>query len=161
MHGLMMDQPLLISSILRHAELYHSDGEIVSRTVEGPIHRDTYGGLARRARQLANALTGLGVGMGDRVATIAWNGYRHLEAYYAISGIGAVCHTINPRLFPEQLTSIVNHAQDRVLFFDINLAPLVAKMRAHWPKDLVYVAMCNRAHLPTGEGLEGVLAYED
>jgi fatty-acyl-CoA synthase len=160
MHGLMMDQPLLISSILRHAELYHSDGEIVSRTVEGPIHRDTYGGLARRARQLANALTGLGVGMGDRVATIAWNGYRHLEAYYAISGIGAVCHTINPRLFPQQIAYIVNHAEDRYLLLDLTFLPLMEALADHLKGVRGFVVMADRASIPDTK-LRDVIAYED
>ena len=103
MQGLMMDMPLLISSLIRHADRHHGDTEIVSRMVEGGIHRYTYRDAHRRIRQLANGLTGLGIRMNDRVATLAWNGFRHFEAYYAVAGMGAVSHTVNPRLFPEQI----------------------------------------------------------
>ena len=103
LRGLMMDSPLLISTLIVHAERCHGDTEIVSRTVEGPIHRYTYADAHKRARQLAQALGRLGVKQGDRIGTLAWNGYRHLELYYAVSGMGAVIHTVNPRLFPEQL----------------------------------------------------------
>ncbi|MEI8145661.1 MAG: long-chain fatty acid--CoA ligase [Alphaproteobacteria bacterium] len=159
--GLMMDTPLNVSQALDYGAEMHADATVVSAAIEGGIHRITYGEIAPRVAQLAHALTAMGMKPGDRIATLAWNGYRHFELYYGIGGIGAVCHTINPRLFPEQLVYIVNHAKDRALFFDINLAPLVAKMRAHWPKDMVLVALCDKAHLPTGEGLDGVLAYED
>src|SRR5579872_3196946 len=108
MHGLMQDHPLLISSLVRHADRHHGDTEIVSRSVEGPIHRTTYRATHARARQLANALARLGVGASDRVATLAWNGYRHLEIYIASACMGAVCHTINPRLFRDQIVYIVN-----------------------------------------------------
>ena len=111
--GRMMSQPLLISSLIQHADRYYSNVEIVSRRVEGDVHRYTYRDCHRRSRQLANALTRLGVGMGDRIATLAWNGYRHLEAYYGVSGMGAVLHTINPRLHPEQIGYIANHAEDQ------------------------------------------------
>jgi len=111
--GQMMSQPLLISSIIQHADRYFGDNQIVSRRVEGDIHRYTYRDCHRRARQMANALENLGVKMGDRVATLAWNGYRHMELYYAISGSGAVMHTINPRLHPEQIAYIANHAGDQ------------------------------------------------
>ncbi len=160
MHGLMMDQPLLISSILQHAERYHADGEIVSRTVEGPIHRYTYADLGRRARQLANALTDLGVGAGDRVATIAWNGYRHLEAYYAISGIGAVCHTINPRLFPQQIAYIVNHAEDRFVLIDLTFLPLMEALADHLQGVRGFVVMAAKETIPQTK-LRDVIAYED
>lgn len=159
--GMMMDRPLTIPLAIEYAAELHGDSAIVSVRIEGDIHRTTYRETLPRIVQLAHGLRALGVTEGDRIATLAWNGYRHLELYYAIGGIGAVCHTINPRLFPEQLTYIVNHARDRVLFFDINLAPLVAKMRPHWPETLIYVALCDKAHLPQGEGLEGVIAYED
>jgi len=161
LRGLMMDTPLNVSAAIEYGAEMHPDAAIVSATIEGGMHRTTYGETLPRVAQLAHALKALGVQEGDRVATLAWNGYRHFELYYAIGGIGAVTHTINPRLFPEQLVYIVNHAKDRVLFFDINLAPLVAKMRAHWPKDLVYVAMTDAAHKPSGEGLDGILVYED
>ena len=103
MRGLMMDTPLLISSIIDHGATVYADQEIVSRTVEGPIHRYTYLEARRRAKQLANALESLGVQAGERIATVAWNGYRHFEIYYAVSGMGAICHTLNPRLHPVQL----------------------------------------------------------
>ena len=125
MFGLMQDRPLLISSIIEHAARHHGDTEIVSRTLEGPVHRYGYRDAHRRARQLANALTRLGVQQGDRVATLAWNGYRHFELYFAVSGMGAVLHTINPRLFPEQIRWIAEHAQDRVLCFDACFLPLI------------------------------------
>ena len=133
MHGLMMDRPLLIQSLIRYAARYHAETEIVSRTTEGPLHRYTYADAEPRAKQLAKALMRLGIGFGDRVATIAWNNHRHFEPYYAISGIGAVCHTINPRLFADQLAYIVNHAQDKVLLVDLTFVPLAEKMAASWP----------------------------
>jgi 3-(methylthio)propionyl---CoA ligase len=160
LRGLMMDQPLLISSLLRHAAAQHGDVEVVSRTVEGPIHRYTYREAERRAKQLAQALGRLGVGAGDRVGTLAWNGYRHFELYYGVSGSGAVIHTVNPRLFPEQLVYIVNHAEDRYVFFDINLAPLVEKLAPACPAVEGWVAMTDREHMPSIGGLE-LLCYED
>jgi len=160
--GLMMDRPLSISSAIEFAAATHPKGEVVSANPDGSIHRYTYVECRNRAAQMANALTAMGVRPGDRVATLAFNGYRHLELYYAISGIGAVCHTINPRLFADQLDYIVNHAKDKVLFFDPPVAPLVAQMRARWPKDLKLVAMGDHA---TTEKLQatipGVLPYED
>ena len=128
MHGLMMESDLLISSILRHADLNYAEREIVSVTADNPLHRYTYGDCCRRARQLANALDKLGLSRGDRVATLAWNDYRHLEAYYAIGGAGYVCHTVNPRLFPEQIVFIINHAEDRWLFVDPLILPLIEKI---------------------------------
>ena len=112
MFGTMMDVPLLVSSILKHAEAYHGDAEVVSATVEGGFHRYSYADLAKRSRQLANALARLGLKTGDRVGTLAWNGYRHMELYYGVSGSGFVCHTINPRLFREQIAYIIEHAGD-------------------------------------------------
>ena len=124
MQGLMSERPLLISSIITHAALYHHDTEIVSRTVEGAIHRYTYAEAERRSKRLARALLRLGINPGDRLGTLAWNTFRHFELYYGISGIGAVCHTINPRLFDEQIVYIVNHAEDRLLFIDTTFLPL-------------------------------------
>jgi 3-(methylthio)propionyl---CoA ligase len=129
MQGLMMDQPLLISELIRHADRVHGDTEIVSRTVEGGIHRYNYREAHRRARRLANALRRLGVARHDRVATLAWNGFRHFETYYAVAGSGAVIHTVNPRLFPDQIAYIVNHAEDKVVLFDTTFAPLIEKLR--------------------------------
>jgi fatty-acyl-CoA synthase len=129
MQGLMMDQPLLISGLLRHADRHHASTEIVSKTVEGSLHRYTYRQAHARARKLANALKRLGVRAHDRVATLAWNGFRHFEIYYAVAGSGAVIHTINPRLFPEQISYIANHAEDKIVFFDATFAPLIEKLR--------------------------------
>ena len=161
LYGQMMNRPLLISSIIDFATEVHGTTEVISSTVEGGIHRYTFRDSRRRIARLANALKAMGIGPGDRVATLAWNGYRHFELYYAISGIGAVCHTINPRLFPDQLTYIVNHAQDRILFFDLTFAPIVAKMQGNWPKEMRYVAMTDRSRLPDLEAPRGILAYED
>lgn len=129
MNGLMMDQPLLVSSLLTHAERHHGQQEIVSRRVEGDLHRYTFSDLATRSRQLAQALEALGVQPGTRIATLAWNGYRHLELYYAVSGSGAVLHTLNPRLHPDQLEWIVADAADTVLFFDLTFLPVIEDSR--------------------------------
>src|SRR5271154_7135632 len=135
MLGLMSERPLLISSIIAHAATFHGDVEFASRTVEGPIHRYTYRQAERRSKQLARALLRLGIEPGDRVATLAWNTFRHFELYYAISGIGAVCHTINPRLFDDQIVYIVNHAADRLLFGDLTFLPLVERLAPRFPAD--------------------------
>ncbi|MEA3195008.1 MAG: 3-(methylthio)propionyl---CoA ligase [Betaproteobacteria bacterium] len=129
MQGLMMDMPLLISGLIRHADRHHGATEIVSKTVEGGIHRYTYREAHTRARRLANALKKLGVRPYDRVATLAWNGFRHYEIYYAVAGSGAVIHTINPRLFPDQIAYIANHAEDKVVFYDTTFAPLIEKLK--------------------------------
>src|SRR5262245_17166456 len=135
MQGLMSERPLLVSAIMKHAAIYHSDTEIVSRTVEGGTHRYTYGEAEGRSKRLARVLLRLGIGPGDRVGTLAWNTFRHFELYYAISGIGAVCHTINPRLFDDQIIYIVNHAADRLLFVDTSFVPLVERLAPHFPKE--------------------------
>ena len=159
MHGLMMDMPLLISDLIRHADRHHGATEIVSKTVEdGGIHRTTYRGAHARARRVANALARLGVEMHDRVATLAWNGYRHFETYYAVAGSGAVIHTINPRLFPDQIAYIANHAEDKVVFFDVSFAPLIEKLAPQLKTVKHYVAMTDRAHMPA---MKGVLCYEE
>ena len=133
MQGLMSERPLLVSAIIKHAAIYHSDTEIVSRTVQGVIHRYTYGEAEGRSKRLARVLLRLGIGPGDRVGTLAWNTFRHFELYYAISGIGAVCHTINPRLFDDQIVYIVNHAADRLLFVDTSFVPLIERLAPHLP----------------------------
>ncbi len=161
MNGLMMQQPLLISSLLVHAERHHGEQEVVSRRVEGDIHRTTYRELAARARRMANALAKLGVKSGVRVATLAWKGYRHLEVYYAVSGSGAVLHTLNPRLHPDQLTYIADHAEDRVLFFDLTFLPLVEAVAPRVKTIQTWVALTDRAHMPAGSKVEGLLCYED
>jgi len=159
MDGLMMDRPLLVSSLIEHAATYHGDTDIVSRTVEGPIHRTTYAQAERRAKRVANALTRLGIRPGDRVATLAWNGYRHFELYFGISGIGAVCHTINPRLFHEQIEYIVNHAEDRILFVDLTFVPLVETLAEKLKPIRHIVIMTDAAHMPP-TSLPDALCYE-
>ncbi len=126
MFGLMQEQPLMISSIIRHAARHHGSVEVVSKTVEGSIHRCNYADIERRSRQLAGVLQRLGVTAHDRVATLAWNGFRHLELYYAISGMQAVCHTINPRLSHDDVAYIVNDAEDRLIFAETSFAALIA-----------------------------------
>ncbi|MDR3481244.1 MAG: 3-(methylthio)propionyl-CoA ligase [Burkholderiaceae bacterium] len=159
--GQMMHQPLLISSIIEHADRQFGKNEIVSRRVEGDIHRYTYRDCHRRARQMANALRALGVKMGERVATLAWNGYRHMELYYAVSGSGAVLHTINPRLFAEQIAYIANHAEDQYLFFDMNFLPLAEAFAAHCTTIKAYVMMCDRDRMPKESKIANLLCYED
>ena len=160
MLGQMQSQPLLISSLIVHAERHHASGEIVSRRVEGDIHRSTWGEVARRARQVANALDGLHLAAGDRVATLAWNGYRHLELYFGVSGTGRVLHTLNPRLHPEQLAWIINHADDRALCFDMTFLPLVQAVAKHCPGVKHWVALCDADKLPADSGLQGLKSYE-
>ncbi len=160
LQGMMMKRPLLVSSVLEFGAEVQQHASIVSSTVEGGIHKYGYADAAKRAAQMAHALKELGVQQSDRVATLAWNGYRHFELYYAISGMGAICHTINPRLFEDQMLYIIGHAQDRVLFFDITFAPLVAKMHARLPDGIKLVAMTDRAHMPDVE-IPGLLCYEE
>lgn len=159
MLGSMMQDSLLISDLITHAEQYHGQNEIVSRTVEGPLHRYTYSDAARRARQLAHWLQSLGVQAGDRIATLAWNGYRHYELYFAVSGIGAVIHTVNPRLFPEQIEYILNHAEDKILCVDLTFLPLVQQLQHRLPKLQHLIILSDEAHLPA-TGFEKALCYE-
>ncbi|MDC8756748.1 3-(methylthio)propionyl-CoA ligase [Janthinobacterium fluminis] len=159
--GQMMSQPLLISSIIEFVARHYGGNEIVSRRVEGDLHRYTYRECHQRARRLANALHGLGVGLGDRVATLAWNGYRHLEAYYAVSGSGAVLHTINPRLFPEQIVYIANHAEDQCLLFDLTFLPVVEAIAAQCKTVRHFVLMCDRERMPKDSKIPDLLCYED
>ena len=159
MHGLMMERPLLITDIMRFADRNHPDVEIVSVTLDTPRHRCTWRDVFRRTRQLANALTAAGIKPGDRVASLAWNDYRHLELYYAVSCIGAVMHTINPRLFPEQLEYIINHAADRFLFIDPTLLPLLKGLQGKIPCVERVIVMTSDAAMP--EPVKGVLpSYE-
>jgi 3-(methylthio)propionyl---CoA ligase len=159
--GQMMSQPLLISNIIRHADRYFGGNEIVSRRAEGDTHRYTYRDCHRRARKMANVLSALGVTMGERVATLAWNGYRHLELYYAISGSGAVMHTINPRLHPEQIAYIADHAEDQYLFFDLSFLPLVEAFAAHCRTVKGFVMMCDRDRMPKETKVRNLLCYEE
>ncbi|MFT0141495.1 long-chain-fatty-acid--CoA ligase [Alcanivoracaceae bacterium MT1] len=160
MQGLMQDKPLLISSLIEHAATFHPEQEIVSRSIEGPIHRTNYREIAHRAKQVANVLNELGVEFGDRIGTLAWNTWRHMELYFGVSGSGAVLHTVNPRLFPEQVEYILNHAEDKVLFFDISFAPLVEKLVPQLNSIEHFVALTDRAHMPEVD-IPGLLCYED
>ncbi len=159
MNGLMMGPPLLISSLIRNAERNHATTEIVSATVEGGIHRYTYRDAHGRARQLANALTALGIEPGERCGTLAWNGYRHLEIYYAVSGMGAVCHTINPRLFPPQIAYIAAHANDRVIFTDLTFVKLLEEIAGELPGVETFIVMTDEDHMPR-TSLPNVQCYE-
>jgi fatty-acyl-CoA synthase len=161
MNGQMMQQPLLISTLLTHAERNHGDQEIVSRRVEGDLHRQTYRDLGQRARRMANALAARGIGFGDRVGTLAWNGYRHMELYYAVSGSGAVLHTLNPRLHPDQVVWIADHAEDQVLFFDLTFLPLIEEIAPRVKTIKAFVAMTDRAHMPSSTAVPNLLCYED
>ncbi len=161
MNGSMMQQPLLISSLLVHAEKHHGDQEVVSRRVEGDIHRTTYRELAARSRRMANAIAALGVQAGQRVATLAWNGYRHLELYYAVSGSGAVLHTLNPRLHPDHVVYIADHAEDEVLFFDMTFLPLVEAIAGRVKTVKTFVAMTDRAHMPADTKIPNLRCFED
>jgi len=156
--GQMMDVPLTVSSLIAHAARYHGDTQIVSRRIEGGMHRYTYRECETRAKQLAQALIVLGVAPGERVGTLAWNGYRHLEAYFGVTGFGAVCHTINPRLFPEQIAYIINHAQDRYVLFDITFAPLVDALAPQCPGVRGWIALTDESHRPAMR--TPVLCYE-
>ncbi|MGJ7544152.1 3-(methylthio)propionyl-CoA ligase [Variovorax sp. LT1R16] len=160
MLGLMQDQPLLISSLIEFAERHHGDGEIVSRRVEGDIHRYTWADVARRSRQVANALDGENLLFSDRIATLAWNGYRHLELYYGVSGSGRVLHTINPRLHPEQIAWIANHAEDQILCFDLSFLPLVQAVHAKCATVKKWIALCDADKLPADSGIPGLVSYE-
>ena len=164
MFGQMMRQPLLISSLLVNAERHHGEQHVVSRRVEGDIHRQSYRELAARSRRLANALARLGVKAGDRIGTLAWNGHRHLELYYAVSGSGAVLHTLNPRLHPDQLVYIIGHAEDQVLCFDMSFLPLVQAVAARLTTVKHFIAMTSRAYMPSGDAaamIPGLLCFED
>lgn len=161
MLGLMQDRPLLISQIIDFAAEYYGDVEIVSRSIEGPIHRYTYRDAHQRAKKLAEALQGLGIKLGDRVGTVAWNGYRHFELYYAVSGIGAVLHTLNPRLSPEHVAYIANHAEDQVIFVDLNLLPVVESVAGQLKSVRHVVVMTDRAHMPKDSKIANLLCYEE
>ena len=161
MLGLMQNQPLLISSLIEFADRHNGDGEIVSRRVEGDIHRSTWSQVATRARQVANALDGMQLLFSDRVATLAWNGYRHLELYFGVSGSGRVLHTINPRLHPDQIAWIANHAEDQVLCFDATFLPLVQAIHAKCPTIRQYVLLCDSGKVPANTGIPNLVAYED
>lgn len=158
--GLMMDRPLLVSGIIEHGAAQFGDVEIVSRETHGPMFRYNYAQCATRARKLANALAGLGLQAGDAVGSIAWNNHRHMEAYYGVSGSGMVMHTCNPRLQPQQLIYIINHAEDQAMLFDATFAPLVKGIAAHCPKVKAWICMSDLANMPVIDGVNNVLCYE-
>ena len=160
MLGQMQDHPLLISSLIDFAGRHHHEAQIVSRRVEGDLHRYTYADAARRSRQVANALDKLNLAFSDRVATLAWNGYRHLELYFGITGSGRVVHTINPRLLPEQIAWIANHAEDQVVCFDMTFLPIVKGIWSHCSTVKHWIALCDADKLPTDTGIPGLRSYE-
>ena len=160
MQGLMQQHSLLISSVIEFAGTYHSDTEIVSRRVEGDIHRTNYATVNRRAKQIANALDAMQVAQSSRVATLAWNGYRHFELYYGVSGSGRVLHTVNPRLHPDQMAWIVNHAEDEIMCFDMSFLPLIKAIAPKCPTVKHYIALCDADKLPVDSGIPNLLSYE-
>jgi fatty-acyl-CoA synthase len=160
MLGLMQDWPLLCHRVIDHAARYHADRAVISRSVEGPIHTTSYAEIRSRALKVAQHLDRDGIKMGDRVATLCWNTWRHLEAWYGILGIGAVYHTVNPRLFPEQIVWIVNHAEDRLLFTDLTFVPLLEKLADKLPTIERYIVLTDAAHMPR-TSLRNAVAYEE
>jgi acyl-CoA synthetase (AMP-forming)/AMP-acid ligase II len=160
MLGLMQDQPLLISSLIEFAERHNGDAEIVSRRVEGDIHRSTWRQIAARARRVANALDLEQLLFSDRIATLAWNGYRHLELYYGVSGSGRVLHTINPRLHPDQIAWIANHAEDQILCFDLTFLPLIQAVHTKCTTIRKWIALCDADKLPVDSGIPNLVSYE-
>jgi len=159
MLGMMQDWPLTVDKILDHAKNWHGEREVVTRSVEGPIVRTNYAAIHERARRVSNALLAWGIKPGDRVATLAWNTGNHIETWYGIMGIGAVCHTLNPRLFPEQLAYIINHAEDRILFTDLTFVPLLEAVLPHCPTVERVIVMTDAAHMPQAK-LPRAEAYE-
>ncbi len=160
MLGLMQEQPLLISQLIEFAARHHPEGEIVSRRVEGDLHRSNYREVEQRSRQVAQALDRLGLAFSDRVATLAWNGHRHMELYFGVAGSGRVVHTINPRLVPDQIAWIANHAEDQVLCFDMSFLPLIKAIWSHCKTVKHWVALCDAVVLPADSGIPGLLSYE-
>src|SRR5437764_10831695 len=160
MLGLMQDWPLLLHRIIDHAALQHGGREVVTRSIEGPMHRTTYTEIRPRALRVAKRLQKDGIKLGDRVGTLAWNTWRHLEAWYGITGIGAIYHTVNPRLFPDQITWIINHAEDRLLLTDITFIPLLEKLADRLPSIERYVVLTDTAHMPA-TALKNAVPYEE
>ncbi len=160
MQGTMQDVPLLVNGILDHALNYHGEREIVSRLVEGYIHRETYADAHLRARKLSQGLIGLGCTRGDVIATLAWNTHRHFESWYGITGLGGVYHTLNPRLFPEQLSYIINHANDKVIISDLTFIPILEGIEADIPGVKHVIIMCDKTHMPE-TSLKNAICYED
>lgn len=160
MLGLMQHHPLMISSVIEFAATYHGDTEIVSRRVEGDIHRTNYADVNRRAKQIAKALDAMKIAQSARVGTLAWNGYRHFELYYGVSGSGRVLHTLNPRLHPDQLAWIVNHAEDEVFTFDMTFLPLVKAVASKLTTVKHFIALCDADKLPADSGIPNLVSYE-
>ena len=160
MLGLMQQQDLSVSSLIDFAEKHHGDVEIVSRRVEGDVHRSTWATIAQRSRQVANALDQWKIGQGARVATLAWNGYRHLELYFGVSSSGRVIHTLNPRLHPDQIVWIANHAEDEVMCFDMTFLPIAKQIHERCTTVKHWVALCDADKLPTDSGIPGLVSYE-
>ena len=160
MQGLMQHHSLLLSGLIDHAAAFHGEREIVSHLVDGSMHRSNWREVQQRAKRLANALTTLGVQPGNRVATLAWNTHRHMELYFGVSGMGAITHTVNPRLFPEQIAYILNHAEDGYIFFDTSFADLLAGLAPQLPHAKGFIAMCRRDQMPA-VSLPNLLCYED
>jgi len=160
MRGLMQDWPMLCHRIIDHAAKVHGKREVTTRSVEGPIHRTNYAEIRARALKVAQKLDREGIKLGDRVATIAWNTWRHLESWYGIMGIGAICHTVNPRLFPDQIAWIVNHAEDRIVMTDLTFVPILEKIADKLPSVERYIVFTDKAHMPQTT-LKNAVAYED
>ena len=160
MLGLMQDWPLVMHRIIDHAATFHGGRMVITRSVEGPIHTTDYSELRARALKVAQRLTKDGIKLGDRVATLAWNTWRHMEAWYGITGIGAIYHTVNPRLFPDQIIWIVNHAADRVMITDLTFVPLIEKIADKLPTIERYIVLTDAAHMPQTT-LKNAVAYED
>ena len=160
MFGLMQQQSLQISSLIDFAARHHGDGEVVSRRVEGDIHRYTWADVAQRSHRVANALDAMNLQQGDRVATLAWNGYRHLELYFGVSGSGRVLHTVNPRLHPDQIAWIANHAEDEILCFDMTFLPIVQAVHSKCTTIQKWIALCDADKLPADTGIPNLLSYE-
>lgn len=160
MLGLMQNHQLMISSLIEFAQQHHGEGEVVSRRVEGDIHRYTYKDVARRSRQVANALDKMQLAFSDRVATLAWNGYRHLELYFGVSGTGRVLHTLNPRLHPDQIVWIANHAEDQVVCFDMTFLPIIKAVFSRCTTVKHWIALCDADKLPADTGIPGLQSYE-
>src|SRR5215475_13085278 len=159
MLGLMQSRPLLISDLVDYVATWHAETEVVSRDPAGVIHRSSYGQVVARAKRAAGALTALGIGQGDRVATLAWNSWRHLELYYGVTCSGRVLHTVNPRLFVDQLVYIINHAGDGYIFFDPDFTPLVEQLAPKLPLVRGWVAMCDEKDMPAVK-VDNLLCYE-
>src|SRR6516165_1976553 len=160
MLGLMQDWPLLCHRIIDHAALNHAGRAIISRSVEGEMHTTNYVQVRERALRLAQRLDRDGIRLGDRVATLAWNTWRHFEAWYGIMGIGAIYHTVNPRLFPEQIAWIVNHAEDRMMLLDLTFVPLMERLAGEVASIERYVVLTDKSHMPA-TSLRNAVPYEE